>query len=129
MNTAYRVWDGEQMHYWDDPGLSLEIKGDIWILWREEGRGCRVSIAESHEEGTALMWGIGLKDKNIREIYEGDVREDRRGDILTVVYENDFASFVAKYNNRGRVPLDIWGVDSEFLGDVYQNPELLEVAE
>ncbi|WBY47573.1 YopX family protein [Bacillus velezensis] len=28
MNTAYRVWDGEQMHYWDDEGLSLTIKNN-----------------------------------------------------------------------------------------------------
>lgn len=129
MNTAYRVWDGEQMHYWDDEGLSLEINRNEWVLRREEGMGCWVSVAASGDGESVLMRGTGLKDKNIREIYEGDVREDRRGDILTVVYENDFASFVAKYNNRGRVPLDIWGVDSEFLGDVYQNPELLEVAE
>lgn len=27
MNTAYRVWDSEQMHHWDDEGLSLELKG------------------------------------------------------------------------------------------------------
>ncbi|MBT2634560.1 hypothetical protein J7E20_08275, partial [Bacillus sp. ISL-26] len=64
MNTAYRVWDGERMHYGNDEGLSLEINSDEWILWREEGRGCRVSVAESHEKETALMWGTGLKDWN-----------------------------------------------------------------
>lgn len=30
MNTAYRVWDGEKMHYWDDDELSLIISGGEW---------------------------------------------------------------------------------------------------
>ncbi len=30
MNTAYRVWDGEQMYYGDDEGLSLIISGEDW---------------------------------------------------------------------------------------------------
>lgn len=62
MNTAYRVWDGEQMHYWDDEHLSLTIKNDgSWLLWHDSGGGCVVS---SDDKDAALMWGIGLKDKN-----------------------------------------------------------------
>lgn len=34
MNTAYRVWDGEKMHYWDDGELSLIISGGEWRLCR-----------------------------------------------------------------------------------------------
>ncbi|MEW4025636.1 YopX family protein [Bacillus siamensis] len=78
MNTAYRVWDGEQMHYWDDKGISLEIKGIEWVLWRDDGDGGRVKIAESHEEDTALMWGAGVKDKNRKEIYVADIAGGER---------------------------------------------------
>ncbi|WP_122503955.1 YopX family protein [Bacillus velezensis] len=72
MITAYRVWDGEQMHHWDDEGLSLEINRNGWVLWREEGRGCRVSIAESGD-GDVLMWGTELKDENGKLVYDGSV--------------------------------------------------------
>ncbi len=47
MNTAYRVWDGEQMHYWDEPGMSLEIKGGKWILWHSWSDGSRAIVVES----------------------------------------------------------------------------------
>ncbi|MGK4249768.1 hypothetical protein AB0X76_21735, partial [Bacillus licheniformis] len=34
----YRVWDGEQMHYWDDEGISLTIENDgSWFLWHAFG--------------------------------------------------------------------------------------------
>ncbi|AIX06334.1 YopX family protein [Bacillus subtilis] len=127
MNTAYRVWDGEQMHYWDDPGLSLEIKGDIWILWREEGRGCRVSIAESHEEGTALMWGIGLKDKNEKMIYEKDI-DMLDGEPMIVVYEN--GHYGLKFlDDSAYFDYSIdWG-ECEIGGNVYEHRVLLEGAE
>ncbi|MFE5348712.1 hypothetical protein ACFQ8G_29845, partial [Bacillus cereus] len=34
MNTAFRVWDGEQMHYWDDEGMDLIITAVGWRLYR-----------------------------------------------------------------------------------------------
>ncbi|MCY8837642.1 YopX family protein [Bacillus atrophaeus] len=128
--TAYRVWDGEQMHYWDDEGLSLEIKGTEWILWRD---GCRVIVAASYEEETALMWGTGLKDNNNREIYEGDIVCSEEYDRnFAVEYARDWSCFA--YNRAASITdrilsLDQAGLYSEVIGDVYQNPELLEGAE
>ncbi|CAI6305343.1 YopX domain-containing protein [Bacillus subtilis] len=128
MNTAYRVWDGEQMHYWNDEGLSLEIKMDEWILWREEGRGCRVSIAESGDGESVLMWHIGLLDKNNKAIYEYDI------DMI-----DDEPMIVARAGGKFglKIPGDFnYHIDDcidweecNIGGDVYQNPELLEGAE
>ncbi|WP_435051802.1 hypothetical protein [Bacillus velezensis] len=58
------------MHHWDDEGLSLELKGGKWILWRD---GCRVIVASSDDWDAALMWGIGLKDRNEKMIYKYDI--------------------------------------------------------
>ncbi|MCY8947997.1 YopX family protein [Bacillus atrophaeus] len=154
MNKAYRVWDGEQMHYWDDEGLSLEIKGNEWILWRD---GCRVIVAASYEEETALMWGTGEKDKNSKEIYADDVAEGerynyRRFNVLIKfgVYEQDASGgeysgaecigFYGEAINPKETDEIGCHVVSDYerqvsllefteikvLGDVYQNPELLE---
>lgn len=126
MNTAYRVWDGEQMHYWDDDHLSLTIKNDgSWLLWHDSGGGCVVS---SDEKDAALMWGTGLKDKNGKDIYEYDI------DMI-----DDEPMIVARAG--GKLGLKIPGdfnyhiddcIDWEECnigGNVYQNPELLEGAE
>ncbi|EWH20242.1 YopX family protein [Bacillus haynesii] len=117
----YRVWDGEQMHYWDDEGISLTIEGSNWFLHHE-----RIGyIASSEEVGAALMWGTGVKDKNSRPIYEQDITKFPNGDFNKVIL------------NRGRFLMKINGVfgkelDStcEVISNIYQNPNLLlEAAE
>ncbi|ASZ03924.1 MULTISPECIES: YopX family protein [Bacillus] len=136
MNTAYRVWDGEQMHYWDDEGLSLTIKnnGD-WTLKRLY-TDVLVPVVDSTNRNAALMWGTGLKDKNEKMIYEKDVIK-----FKSVYCENKIIKAVVKFRdslgsfvfNRGD-DQDFWRMDVslseiEVIGDIYQNPELLEGAE
>ncbi|MCY8565264.1 YopX family protein, partial [Bacillus sonorensis] len=86
----YRVWDGEQMHYWDDEGISLTIKNDgSWFLWHYAD-GCVVS---SDDKDAVLMWGTGVKDKKSRPIYDRDVYHQGDPNIKYLV-EYKGASFV-----------------------------------
>lgn len=139
MNTAYRVWDGEQMHYWDDPGLSLEIMGTHWFLRHMDSKGHKNLITGSHEEGTALMWGIGLKDKKGKDIYQKDIIEEsfmnpllKENVIDRYVIERrkgiDRMNHVSKKSQLDRF---LWyRLDEiEVVGNVFENPELLEGAE
>jgi len=127
VNTAYRVWDGEQMHYWDDEGISLTIENDgSWFLWHAFGGGCVVS---SDDKDTVLMWGTQLKDETNQEIWEGDIRKDSLGRIFKVVYYDHLAAFYGEYPGGLIQSLADCGQDSEFLGIVYGNPELLEAGE
>ncbi|MGI9902458.1 hypothetical protein KK159_12140 [Bacillus velezensis] len=160
MNTAYRVWDGEEMHYGDDEGLSLELKGGKWILWRD---GCRVIVASSDDWDAALMWGTELKDKNGKLVYGGSVfkvpvsiNRQIHGSyaIYEVVQRNgiwiqQFLRSEKGFRARGYMAgllidnfeneresllfdgkfLESFVPEIEVIGDVYQNPELLEVAE
>ncbi|WP_414626993.1 YopX family protein [Bacillus amyloliquefaciens] len=115
------------MHYWDDEGLSLEINRNGWVLWREGAIGGRFSIAESHEEGTALMWGIGLNDKNDKMIYEKDI-DMTDGEPMIVIKENGHYGLKFLDNHAYFDDCIDWD-ECDIAGDVYQNPELLGGAE
>lgn len=66
-----------------------------------------------------LMQYTGLKDKNGTEIYEGDIVKATKENIpLIVVFWDDFtASFNGTKDNY---------LHSEIIGNIYENPELLE---
>jgi hypothetical protein len=77
-----------------------------------------------------MMQYTGLFDKNGREIYEGDILDiglrdqDGKPVVAPVSYEAYLAGYVL--DNRG---YGIWqrlGGDCEVVGNIFENPELLE---
>ncbi|MCC4046489.1 YopX family protein [Enterococcus gallinarum] len=73
-----------------------------------------------------LMQSTGLKDKNGVEIFEGDVGWDAHFEEYgEVVFEN--GSFRYEFGN---ISEDLFEVtdDIEIVGNIYENPELLEQA-
>ncbi|NPC90997.1 hypothetical protein HOO54_23720 [Bacillus sp. WMMC1349] len=71
----------------------------------------------------------GLKDKNGQEIYEGDVYHQGDLNILYVVVYKD-TSFIGKQIRASSYAgLEYWKDRIEVIGDIYRNPDLLEVAE
>ncbi|MCY7829869.1 YopX family protein [Bacillus spizizenii] len=135
MNTAYRVWDGEQMHYWDDEGLSLTIEGENWYLYGKDTE----FITSNKTAHTALMWGTGLKDKNGKVIYDKDITEESYTHPMSK--ENIIDRYVIERKN-GFDRMDhvskkegfyrhLWLRSDEVkvIGNVFENPELLEGVE
>lgn len=88
-----------------------------------------------------VMQYTGLKDRNGKEIYEGDILEfranpfDRKRDLFQVVFKDggfrdEWNNYIGQYlppdirnKQGGRVRLN---EACEVVGNIYENPELLE---
>lgn len=98
----YNVIVGEKGGY-------LSIEGG----WDIHGEYCTIPI----------MQYTGLKDKNGKEIYEGDIcqRFHLKGQV---VYDSERAIFIIMDGFNEPLYSEIYGV--EVIGNIYENPELLQ---
>ena len=83
--------------------------------------------------GLVFMQCTGLKDKNGKLIYEGDrCRNSKSGEVFNVVWHNPLASFCWQKHEHSHIysygelfrAFDYY----EVIGNIYENPELLEVS-
>lgn len=85
---------------------------------------CKEYYLNADFDEIEIMEYTGLKDKNGKEIYEGDILfESFREEYFKVVFEN--GSFRAEADGYS---LDLEDCDDicEVVGNIYENPELLE---
>ena len=77
-----------------------------------------------------LMQYTGLKDKNGKEIYEGDIVKHKEDlSCATVVWDEDYTGFTPFiYGLDGEYGEDAGPEWYEVIGDIYENPELLKEA-
>lgn len=73
----------------------------------------------------------GLKDKKDVEIYEGDIFRGKSG-FMIVKFENGAFVTEYKFNIRGYeevniMPLSVTSRGAKVIGNIHDNPELLEV--
>lgn len=113
----FRAWDGKTILDWISCKYHISAMLDI--------------------PSFTLMQYTGLKDKNGKEIYEGDIIKDCLTDMISVVkygmcvkhayngwfVENESFNYVSQINADYDTNLNSM---IEVIGNIYENPELLQ---
>lgn len=76
-------------------------------------------------EDMILMQYTGLKDKNGKEIYEGDIVTCGSKDIKYLIEWQDTGLKGRQWNNNSYIGLKYWQKDLEVIGNIYDNSEML----
>ncbi|WP_050223908.1 YopX family protein, partial [Streptococcus pneumoniae] len=80
-----------------------------------------------------LGQSTGLRDKNGKEVFIGDIVKCTRGCLYEVYLEKEYGgTFIGGMPSiylKGLLSGYAWTEDEEIIGNVYENPELLEVNE
>jgi uncharacterized phage protein (TIGR01671 family) len=126
MIPRYRAWDKHEQKMFDNDEL---------IIWNNnvyandsKKLSCNYLKGWSIDD-EYLMQSTGLKDKNGKEIFEGDVLGTKDGLLNGVVeYRSDLGMWtnsLISYNNFERL-CNVAG-SREIIGNIYENRDLLEV--
>lgn len=124
MIPKFRAYDKRFSEFVEDFFVSED--GKIYKKTKDTGYGFAISRETSDK--IILMQSTGLKDKNGKEIFEGDIVGSKDGLLNGVVlYRPDLAMWTVdliRYNNFER--LCNVASSREIIGNIYENPELLK---
>lgn len=139
MIPRFRAWNKatKEMYGADDIiAINFEEKEIcVQTIYFEQGLPDSRDLDYYDFDDIVLMQSTGMRDKNDREIFEGDIlKVTNLSSWLEVVsFNNNKAMFVSKEIKREieESPLyDLFNTDIfevEIIGNIYENPELAEV--
>ena len=122
----FRAWDKDLCKYLEGCEIS-----SLMADFDAEGDGREIIIKQICPTRYIFEQYIGLKDKNSKEIYEGDIVRCWNGldylDGSVKWSENSAAYFVKYFEKKDCFDEDDWLCDCycEVIGNVHENPELI----
>lgn len=124
MKLKFRAWDSVKKEMFKDI-FAITESGQVVVVEQKFVTSSPDYIFVDH---LVIMQSTGLKDKNGKEIFEGDVLGTKDGLLNGVVeYRSDLGMWtnsLISYNNFERL-CNVAG-SREIIGNIYENPELLE---
>ena len=115
---GFRVWS----NYWKKyaPEAELYMDGSADAVFEDDS-------GVPHHENTDIVveFKTGLKDKNGKEIYVGDILDDGEGYVAKVLYNERIASFAYEWGICGSTFMCLYTSDMKVIGNIHENPELL----
>ncbi|AUM66427.1 hypothetical protein C0R09_18925 [Brevibacillus laterosporus] len=111
----FRMWDFENQEMINGDSLAFEEYAPISQLLSQKG----------------IMQYTGLKDRNGKEIYEGDILKGKIYDYSPAkrfigVLEYGYSGFLIKGVKQYKGMIDHPNAIYEVIGNIYENPELME---
>ena len=104
-------------------GSLVKVVEDYHILGGGETEAHEYNIVDEESIGQYT----GLKDKNGKEIYEGDILESDDKDAMYVRWDEQSVEFYLMGPNNEAAVLNVWHVDdTEVIGNIFENKELLD---
>ncbi|AJD72534.1 TPA: hypothetical protein VZJ95_000343 [Streptococcus pneumoniae] len=135
MIPKFRVWVkiGKRMVFSDDI-LAIDYENKEIVtqqVYFESGLAVERDIYCYDFDDIELMQSTGLKDKNGKEVFVGDIIKCTRGCLHEVYLEKEYGgTFIGGMPSiylKGLLNGYAWTEDEEIIDNVYENPELLEV--
>lgn len=129
----FRAWDKKQQQMFSHKDL-MDFTGGAVPFYRElyhAGIELPAILLPINQGHIVLMQYIGRRDSKGTEIYEGDIVRDNKGRALEV-FQNELSLMwwflEADGDGKSHVEHMYWE-NIEVIGNVFENPELMEVTE
>lgn len=122
----FRAWVKEKKAIFEVILIDYVTKKVTYIV---ERTGHLLNIRHDKFNDVELMQYTGLKDKDNKEIYEGDILFESFGEkYYKVIFENGGfrAEFKGDFEEYSFDLIDVVAQGCEIVGNIYENPELTE---
>lgn len=124
MIPKFRAWNKVREEMIDDCDLSITSDGSV--LAGDLNYDVESGMLADVTDNVVIMMSTRLKDKNGTEIYEGDIVKNIYDEIYVVKWFDAGFHLEERYNGGFDYSELHFGNNKEVIGNIYENPELLE---